>query len=89
MSLPEKITKEVKEWLKNKTIQTVKTVRPTKKEREMYEDKLNPMALKICFTDGTEVVLDSWVSEYKLKPHSITGVQNLRHRSYLTVSRKE
>lgn len=86
--IPERISKEVKEWFKGKTIKRIKVIRPIKKEKEMYEEKLRPMSLKFIFTDGTGITLDSWVGAFKPKP-IWNGTQHLRLRSYLTVSRKE
>jgi hypothetical protein len=87
--LPKKINKEMRLWLRGKTIERVKVVRPTEEERDMYEHVLGPMALRMTFTDGSSIILDSWVGSYKLKPSALSGVQNLRARSYLTISRKE
>jgi hypothetical protein len=87
--IPEKVSKEVKEWLVDKMIARVKVVRPTKEEKKMYESVLGPIALKIIFTDGTSIRLDSWIGEFKLVPSTITGVQNSRTKSYFTITRKE
>jgi hypothetical protein len=85
----EKISTEVRLWLKGKTIEHVKVVRPTKEERAMYEYVLGPMALKLSFTDGTSVILDSWIGEFKPKKSSPMDKQHLRKRSYFTITRKE
>jgi hypothetical protein len=84
--IPEKISKEVKQWLAGRTIEKVKVVRPTKEEKFMYAHVLGPMALKIIFTDGTSIVVDSWVGEFKMKD---TVSKNSRTKSYFTITRKE
>jgi hypothetical protein len=88
--LPKKIDLATKLWLIGKTIAKVKVVRPTEEEREMYERPLGPMALRITFTDGSAMVLDTWIGEYKPKKSTLPkGKRNLRSRPYFTISRKE
>lgn len=87
--IPQKITKSQLQWLEGKTISSAKVVRPTKEERAMYEVMLGPMALKVFFTDGSYIILDTWIGDFLLKKSSISDVQNKRQRSYFTIRRKE
>jgi hypothetical protein len=86
--LPKRITKEQRLWLVHKTISKVKVVRPTKEERSMYESRPGPSALKFYFTDGSFIVLDSWIGNFVLTKEQ-SPIQNSRSRSYFTISRKE
>jgi len=73
---------EVRKFCLGKTILNIKVVRPDKKAKDMYLDELKPAAIKIYFSDGTSIQIDSW-SEF-VTPHPLTGTQHKRQLSYLT-----
>ena len=75
---------DIRKFVMGKTILAMTIVRPDKKTKKMYDAQIKPQAIKIFFSDGTSIQLDTWVEYVKPKKVNPTDPQHPRSMAYLT-----
>ena len=55
---------EVRRFMAKRTIKKTHRIKPDRKTREMYQDKLKVSAIRIDFVDGTSIQIDTWIGNF-------------------------